>query len=125
MHIDVIKDDLYGNDEIIFEAPGETRDEVTEQMDRFLAWYHESSPLNNPDVSIPGPARAEIAHLWFVSIHPFEDGNGRIGRAIAEHALFQDFDNPPLFSISTAINNDRGNYYKELAETNESMDVSS
>jgi Fic family protein len=123
-YTEIIKDDIYGNVDVIFKAPGVTREEVTEQMNEFLAWYNASSPLNNSDIDMPGPARAAIAHLWFVSIHPFEDGNGRIARAIAEHALFQDFDSPPLFSISTAINDGRDDYYKELASTNESMDVS-
>lgn len=122
--VQIVKGDLYGNEEVIFEGPGENRAQVTAEMDKFIEWYNETSPLNENGINIPGPAKAAIAHLWFVSIHPFEDGNGRIARAIAEHALFQDFDSPPLFSISMAINDDRGDYYKQLASTNESMDVS-
>ena len=64
--------------------------------------------------------------MWFTSIHPFGDGNGRIARAISEHALFQDFDIPPLFSISTAINENRDDYYQMLAESsrlNPSVDL--
>ena len=57
-------------------------------------------------------------------MHPFEDGNGRIGRAIAEHALYQDFENPPLFSISATINDKRKQYYEQLQGTNEVMDIS-
>jgi len=123
-HVEIVKDDNYGNVETIFEGPGETRAEVTIQMDQFIEWYNETSPRNNNGINIAGPERAAIAHLWFVSIHPFDDGNGRIARAISEHALFQDFDNPPLFSISMAINDDRGDYYKQLAGTNDSMEVS-
>jgi hypothetical protein len=55
--------------------------------------------------------------MWFTSIHPFGDGNGRVARAISEHALFQDFDIPPLFSISTEINENRSDYYEMLAES--------
>jgi hypothetical protein len=54
-------------------------------MARFLAWFAETSPLNGE--VFDGLARTAIAHLWFESIHPFEDGNGHIGRAIRAPAL--------------------------------------
>ncbi|MBL0709839.1 MAG: Fic family protein [Colwellia sp.] len=122
--VDVIKDDLYGNVDVIFKAPGISREEVTLEMDQFFAWYNATDPSNECGPFLPGPVRAAVAHLWFVSIHPFEDGNGRIGRAIAEHALYQDFENPPLFSISATINNNRKQYYEQLQGTNEVMDIS-
>lgn len=114
-------------EEVVFEGPpGET---VETEMAAFIKWYNFSSPINNKigNVYIPGPVRSAIAHMWFTSIHPFGDGNGRIARAISEHALFQDFDIPPLFSISTPINENRDLYYKKLAESsriNPSVDLS-
>jgi Fic family protein len=122
--IDVIKDDLYGNVEVIFKAPGSSREQVIQEMDQFFAWYNTTDPSNKDVKHMSGPVRAAVAHLWFVSIHPFEDGNGRIGRAIAEHALYQDFENPPLFSISAIINNNAKQYYEQLQGTNEVMDIS-
>lgn len=112
--------------EIIFEGPPAAT--VEAEMAAFLAWYNTTSPLNtqNDDDYVPGPVRSAIAHMWFTSIHPFGDGNGRIARAISEHALFQDFDIPPLFSISTAINENRDDYYQMLAESsrlNPSVDL--
>ncbi len=121
--VDVIKDDLYGNIEVIFKAPGTSREEVTHEMEQFFAWYNATDPSHEVGINLSGPVRAAVAHLWFVSIHPFEDGNGRIGRAIAEHALYQDFENPPLFSISTTINDKRKQYYEQLQGTNEAMDI--
>ena len=55
---------------------------VGAEMDRFLAWFA------NPDATLNGIARAALVHLWFESIHPVEDGNGRIGRALADMGLF-------------------------------------
>jgi Fic family protein len=120
--IDVVREDLYGETETIYKAPGENRDKVELEMNAFFQWYNdetitcEGSPLS-------GPIKAAIAHLWFVAIHPFQDGNGRIGRAIAEHALFQDFSRPPLFSISTVINTNRMEYYQQLRGTNSTLVV--
>ncbi len=126
--VDIIKDDLYGNIDVVYQAPGATRAEVREQMALFLTWYNDTAPTldTSADASriLSGPVRAAIAHLWFVAIHPFEDGNGRIGRAIAEHALYQDFENPPLFSLSTTINANRKQYYAQLQATNGTIDIS-
>lgn len=112
--------------EVIFEGPPAAT--VEAEMTAFIAWYNATSPLNiyNDDDYVPGPVRSAIAHMWFTSIHPFGDGNGRIARAISEHALFQDFDIPPLFSLSTAINENRDDYYQMLAESsrlNPSVDL--
>ncbi|MGB0938853.1 MAG: Fic family protein [Colwellia sp.] len=122
--VDVIKDDLYGNVEVIFKAPGISREDVTREMNLFFAWYNTTDPSNKNGHFLAGPVRAAVAHLWFVTIHPFEDGNGRIGRAIAEHALYQDFESPPLFSISATINNHKKQYYEQLQGTNEAIDIS-
>jgi len=74
----------YGREQVHYEAPPATR--VPDEMTRFLDWYNQTSPLNG-DKKVPGIARAGIAHLWFEVIHPFDDGNGRVGRAIADHGL--------------------------------------
>lgn len=114
-------------EEVVFEGPpGEI---VEAEMASFIEWYNATSPLSNDidNTYLPGPVRSAIAHMWFTSIHPFGDGNGRIARAISEHALFQDFEIPPLFSISTPINENRDEYYQRLAETsrvNPSVDLS-
>ena len=60
----------------------------TAEMDRFLEWYNADS------VDMAGPIRASIAHLWFECIHPFGEGNGRVGRTIADHALSQALGRP-------------------------------
>lgn len=113
--IDVIREDLYGDSEIIYKAPGNNRTQVEHEMDAFIQWYN--------SVNCSGPIKAAVAHLWFVAIHPFQDGNGRIGRAIAEHALFQDFSRPPLFSMSSMINTNRMAYYQQLRNTNASLQI--
>ncbi|WP_170252810.1 Fic family protein [Colwellia echini] len=102
-------------EEVVFEGP--PGDIVESEMSKFIDWYNSTSHLNDNSEYISGPVRSAIAHMWFTSIHPFGDGNGRIARAISEHALFQDFDIPPLFSISTPINENRNDYYKMLAES--------
>jgi Fic family protein len=65
-----------------------------------------------------------VAHLYFESIHPFEDGNGRIGRAIAEKALSQGLNFPLSFSISMAIEKNRKAYYAALQKAEKSLEIS-
>lgn len=74
---------------IHFEAPPSPR--VPVEMDQFIDWFERSSLTGS--APLPTLTRAGIAHLWFESIHPFEDGNGRIGRAIAEKPYRKDFQN--------------------------------
>ncbi len=71
-----------GREVVHYEAPPSAS--VAAEMHRFLAWFA------NPDAALNGIARAALVHLWFESIHPFEDGNGRIGRALADMSLAQD-----------------------------------
>ncbi|MCC8181249.1 MAG: DUF4172 domain-containing protein, partial [Planctomycetes bacterium] len=70
-----------------FEAPPTAR--IGKEMALFLKWFNRTAPTEAVGSPLPVLVRAGIAHLWFESIHPFEDGNGRIGRAIAEKALMQ------------------------------------
>ena len=83
---------------------------IDEEMNRFLDWFN--SDAHN------GYVKSAIAHLWFVCIHPFDDGNGRIGRAIADMALSQAEDSKMrFFSISHQINKDKKQYYDILEKT--------
>jgi Fic family protein len=94
--------------------------DVPAQMARFLQWFADSKPARgDPSTSqgkaVDGLARAAIAHLWFESIHPFEDGNGRIGRAIVDMALAQHFRQPVrLYSLSRQLKTARSGYYDAL-----------
>ena len=82
---------------------------LEENMNAFLDWF------NMPDPRMDGLIRAGVAHLWFVTIHPFEDGNGRITRAITDRAIAQDEENSlTLFRMSTRIHQVKGDYYQSL-----------
>ena len=97
-----------GKERIHYEAPPAHRVEM--EMARFLQWWQSSSPD-----TMDGLVRAGLAHFWFVSIHPFEDGNGRIARAITDMALAQDERaDRRLYSMSANIVKERDNYYKIL-----------
>jgi Fic family protein len=72
---------------------------------------------------LPALTRAGIAHLYFESIHPFEDGNGRIGRAIAEKALAQGAGQPSLTALSLLIHRQRKDYYSQLEAANKTLEV--
>ncbi len=92
-------------------------------MARFIDWYNQTSPLSG-DKKVPGVARAGIAHLWFEVIHPFDDGNGRVGRAIADHALSQFLGYPTTACLATAIEADKKTYYLQLEKASRgSLDV--
>ena len=78
-------------------------------MAAWLRWFNASLG------QIDGVARAALAHLWFEAVHPFEDGNGRIGRAVAELALAQDLQSPQrLMSVSAQVLAARADYYAHL-----------
>jgi Fic family protein len=102
-----------------FEAPPSSR--VGEEMARFVTWFNRTAPVG----SEPAPAlpRAGIAHLYFESIHPFEDGNGRICRAIAEKALAQCFGHPTLIALAATILSRRKQYYAALEAANKGNEV--
>jgi len=100
-----------------FEAPPSAQ--VPMEMQRFLSWF------SRPAASLAGVTRAGIAHLWFESIHPFEDGNGRIGRAISELALSQALGRPSLIALSSALESRRKHYYEELGRASRSLEITS
>lgn len=103
-----------GREVIHYEAPPSK--DVQEHMTRFLGWFAETSPATAPaEKRMDGFARAAIAHLWFEAIHPFEDGNGRVGRAIADMAVAQHLRQPVrLYSMSQQLLTSRGGYYAAL-----------
>jgi Fic family protein len=94
-----------------FEAPPCER--VPAEMARFIEWFNRTAPGASQPVS-HAPVRAAIAHLYFETIHPFEDGNGRIGRALADKTLSQGIDRPVVLSLSRAIEARRNEYYQAL-----------
>lgn len=102
-----------GQEKIHFEAPPSNR--VPDEMDRFIVWFNDTAPGGKAAIR-SAPVRSAVAHLYFESIHPFEDGNGRIGRALAEKALSQGIGRPVCFSLSQAIDVDRKAYYAALKE---------
>ncbi len=102
-----------GREVVYYEAPPSK--DVPAQMARFLDWFNGSVPGGDAPARLDGLARAALAHLWFETIHPFEDGNGRIGRAIADMALAQCLrTSVRLFSLSKQLLASRGDYYEQL-----------
>lgn len=92
-----------------FEAPPAVR--LPEEMDRFLAWANSHTPE-------PALIKAGLAHLWFVTLHPFDDGNGRIARAVGDLFLARADGSPQRFySLSAQIQRDRKAYYDILEHT--------
>lgn len=95
---------------IHFEAP--PSDRVPDEMARFIAWFNDSSPQGSKPLA--AITRAAIVHLWFETIHPFEDGNGRLGRALAEKSLAQSLEAPTLTALAATINRHKKAYYTQL-----------
>lgn len=106
----------YGRETVHFEAPAAER--LDAEMTGFLEWFN-AEPVIDPVL------KAAVAHLWFVTIHPLEDGNGRIARAIADMALARSEGSPQRFySMSAQIRIDRKDYYNLLEATQKgSLDI--
>ncbi len=102
-----------------FEAPPSAR--IPAEMDRFLKWFQQTGP-GGPK-PLPLLTRAGIAHLYFVTLHPFEDGNGRIGRALVEKALAEGLGQATLISLSRVIANGKKAYYGALQASNYSNEI--
>lgn len=99
-----------GRETIHFEAP--PSEAVPGEMERFLAWYDNQSEPSD------GIIRAGLAHVWFVTVHPFDDGNGRVARAIADMALARDEGTAlRLYSLSAQIRSEQNAYYEILERT--------
>ena len=93
-----------------FEAPPSAR--VPGEMQAFVDWFNQTAP--DGPTPLPALTRAGLGHLYFESIHPFEDGNGRLGRALAEKSLAQNIGQPSLIALSYTIERDRKTYYDQL-----------
>ncbi|PWU07182.1 MAG: DUF4172 domain-containing protein [Verrucomicrobia bacterium] len=104
-----------------FEAPSSI--EVPKQMDEFIHWFNNTSPSGK--APLPPLVRAGITHLYFICIHPFEDGNGRIGRAISEKALSQNIGEPILIACSRIIEKKKSSYYNNLEKSDKSNEITS
>ncbi|MDC7694311.1 Fic family protein [Asticcacaulis sp. DXS10W] len=102
-----------------YEAPPALR--VSDEMKSFLEWFSRTASYG--DTPLPALTRAGVAHLWFESIHPFEDGNGRIGRAIAEKALAQGLNKPAITGIAGPLLRHRKDYYLALEAASRTLDV--
>ena len=107
------------NRKVHFEAPASTR--MQEEMDAFVSWFNATGP--DGQRALPALTRAGIAHLYFVSIHPFEDGNGRIGRALAEKSLAQNLGRPTLIALAYTIERSRKAYYTALERNNKDPEI--
>lgn len=99
----------FGKEKVHFEAPAAGR--ISEETEAFIHWFNETGP-HDPVI------KAAIAHLWFVTIHPFDDGNGRIARAITDMQLARSDNNGQRFySMSAQIRKERNEYYGILEKT--------
>jgi len=90
-------------------------------MDAFMAWFAKTAP--GGEEPLTPLTRAGIAHLYVVCIHPFEDGNGRIGRAIAEKSLSECLGEPTLIALSQTIEKNRKAYYDALENNNKENEI--
>jgi len=102
-----------------FEEPPSSQ--MESEMAQFFAWFHRTGPRGEDP--LPALTRAGIAHLYFERIHPFEDGNGRIGRAISEKSLAESLGQPTLTALAAAILARRKAYYEALEAANKNNEV--
>lgn len=109
-----------GKQKVHYEAP--PSESVPGEMERFIAWFNETGPGGTKEIR-KAIVRSAIAHLYFETIHPFEDGNGRIGRAIAEKALSQGIGRPVIMSLSKTIEANKKAYYGALENAQASNEV--
>jgi Fic family protein len=112
-----------GHSKVHYAAP--PAESLAEQVDAFLTWFNQTQPQVGT-LPMDGLVRAAVSHLWFETLHPFDDGNGRIGRAILQLALAQDMGQPGrIVTLSRQIESCKDRYYSELeqAQRSKSMDV--
>ena len=111
-----------GHERVHFEAPPSSQ--VPEEMQRYIQWFNDTAPGGKHEIR-KAAVRSAIAHLYFESIHPLEDGNGRIGRALSEKALSQGLGRPAVLSLSRVIEARRKEYYDALKEGQQSNEITS
>ena len=106
-HEEHIVSGMFGRERVHYIAP--SPDRIQEEMTLFLDWF------NDDQYRLPSIIRSAIAHFWFVSIHPFEDGNGRLARILSDMLLARGDQNELRFyNISSQINKDKNHYYEIL-----------
>lgn len=108
-------------EKVHYEAPPANR--IPTEMDAYIEWFNDTAP--NGSNPLPALTRAGIAHIYFEAIHPFDDGNGRIGRALSEKALAQSIGKPGLFALSHLIEKNRSEYYRQLKINPRSLSIDS
>ncbi|SKB41167.1 Fic family protein [Sphingobacterium nematocida] len=111
----------HGKEIVHYEAPPSAR--VAEEMNNFVEWFN-NTVFSIQDKVSQSLVRSAITHLYFESIHPFEDGNGRIGRALAEYALSYTLQSPVLLSISKVIEKNKTQYYNALKSAQSTLEIS-
>jgi Fic family protein len=108
-----------GLEKVHYEAPPSVR--TPEEMEQFIEWFN--GPASEGPGPLPALTRAGVAHFYFESIHPFDDGNGRIGRAIAEKSLSQSLGRPALTALAATILARRKSYYHALEAANQQLEI--
>lgn len=109
-HEEHIVSGMFGREKVHYIAPAPER--VEAEMAKFLDWF------NKKEENTSSVIRSAIAHLWFVSIHPFEDGNGRLARILSDMLLARaDKSEFRFYNISSQINKDKNHYYEVLEKT--------
>jgi Fic family protein len=101
-----------GNPTVHFEAPPSAV--MEKEMEGFVSWFNDTAPHGN--TALP-------AHLYFATIHPFEDGNGNIARALAEKALSQALGQPTLIALSQTIQKNKNSYYDALHQSSRDNEI--
>ncbi|MDR1543498.1 MAG: Fic family protein, partial [Prevotellaceae bacterium] len=109
-----------GKEKVHYEAPPSAR--VPQETKNFVRWYNGFKTKGNVLKII---VKTAITHLYFESIHPFEDGNGRIGRALIEKCLSESLGRQIIMSISQTIEKNRNQYYAELKKVQNTLKINS
>jgi Fic family protein len=109
-----------GKFKVHFEAPPSSN--VPAEMARYIAWFNDTAPGGRAEIKLAA-VRSAIAHLYFESIHPFDDGNGRIGRAISEKVLSQGLGRQVVLSLSKTIEASKSVYYRALETAQKSNEI--
>ena len=109
-----------GKEKVHFEAPPSSR--VPQEMKKFVKWYNDFKTNGNIQKII---LKTAITHIYFESIHPFEDGNGRIGRALIEKCLSESLDRQIIMSISQSIEKNKNKYYEEMKRVQNTLEIDS
>ncbi len=110
----------FGKEEVHYEAPPSSS--VASLMNEFIHWFNLSELPVKDNIS-QAILKTAIAHLYFETIHPFEDGNGRIGRALAEFTLSKSLNTPVILSLSKTIEKGKKQYYKQLKCAQRDLDI--